>query len=62
MIIDIFDIHIHNLISIAIILVVLITSIIASVIVSKRKEKRDKADRMEEKKDIEAAFDEMDEK
>ena len=62
MLLDIFDISIHNLISIAIILVVLITSIIASVIVSKRKEKRDKADRMEEKKDIEAAFDEMDEK
>ncbi|MCQ2547058.1 MAG: TerC/Alx family metal homeostasis membrane protein [Clostridia bacterium] len=58
MLLDIFDIHIHNLISIAVILVILIASIIISVIVSKRAMKKDKADRMEQKVEIEEAFDE----
>ena len=56
MLLDIFDIHIHNLISIAIILVVLIASIIMSLIVSKRTEARDKANKLEKKKEIEDAF------
>ncbi|MDO4176985.1 MAG: TerC/Alx family metal homeostasis membrane protein [Bacillota bacterium] len=64
MLLDIFDIHIHNLISIAVILVLLIASIIVSVIVTKRAEKRgeevekDAAARMEQKVEIEDAFDE----
>ena len=56
MLLDIFDIHIHNLISIAVILVLLIASIIASVIVSSRVQKTDLADRLEKKKEIEEAF------
>lgn len=56
MLLDIFDIHIHNLISIAVILFVLIASIIISVIVSKGKDDEDEADRMEKKKEIEEAF------
>lgn len=56
MLLDIFDIHIHNLISIAVILFVLISSIIVSVIVSKGKDDEDEADRMEKKKEIEDAF------
>ena len=56
MLLDIFDIHIHNLISIAIILVVLIASIIMSLIVSKRTEAKDKANKLEKKVEIEEAF------
>ena len=56
MLLDIFNIHIHNLISIAIILVVLIASIIMSLIVSKRTEAKDKANKLEKKKEIEDAF------
>ena len=60
MLLDIFDIHIHNLISIAVILVLLIASIIASVIVSSRTKTEDKADKLEKKKEIEDAFEELD--
>ena len=56
MLLDIFDIHIHNLVSIAIILVVLTASIIVSMIVSKNSEKQDMADKLERKKEIEGAF------
>ena len=56
MLLDIFDIHIHNLISIAFILVVLIASIVVSMIVSKRTVAEDKADKLEKKKEIEDAF------
>lgn len=56
MLLDIFDIHIHNLISIAVILVVLVASIIISVIVSKRRSGKDRADRMEKKIELEDAF------
>ncbi len=58
MLLDIFHIRIHNLISIAVILVLLIASVIISVVVSKRTEKKDSAGRMERKKDIEMAFEE----
>ncbi|MBR0456755.1 MAG: TerC/Alx family metal homeostasis membrane protein [Firmicutes bacterium] len=60
MLLDIFDIHIHNLISIAVILILLIASIVASVIVSSRTKTEDKADKLEKKKEIEAAFEELD--
>lgn len=60
MLLDIFDIHIHNLISIAVILVLLIASIIASVIVSSRTKTEDMADKLEKKKEIEEAFEELD--
>ena len=60
MLLDIFDIHIHNLISIAVILVLLVASIIASVIVSSRTKTEDKADKLEKKKEIEDAFEELD--
>lgn len=62
MLLDIFDIHIHNLISIAVILVLLIASIIASVIVSSRTKTEDKANKLEKKKEIEDAFEELDKK
>ena len=58
MLLDIFDIHIYNLISIAVILVLLIASIIASVIVSSRTKASDMADRLEKKREIEDAFEE----
>ncbi len=61
MLLDIFDIHIHNLVSIAVILVLLVASIIASVIVTKRTAAKDKADRLEKKKEIEEAFEEAEE-
>ena len=60
MLLDIFDIHIHKLISIAVILVLLVASIIASVIVSSRTKTEDKADKLEKKKEIEDAFEELD--
>ncbi len=60
MLLDIFDIHIHNLISIAVILILLIASIVASVIVSSRTKTEDKADKLEKKKEIEDAFEELD--
>jgi tellurite resistance protein TerC len=60
MLLDIFDIHIHNLISIAVILILLIASIIASVIVSSRTKTEDMADKLEKKKEIEEAFEELD--
>jgi len=62
MLLDIFDIHIHNLVSIAVILVLLVASIIASVIVTRREAAKDKADRLEKKKEIEEAFEEAEEK
>lgn len=62
MLLDIFDIRIHNLVSIAVILVLLIASIIASVIVTRRAAAKDKADRLEKKKEIEEAFEEAEEK
>ena len=62
MLLDIFDIHIHNLVSIAVILVLLTASIIASVIVTRREAAKDKADRLEKKKEIEEAFEEAEEK
>jgi len=62
MLLDIFDIHIHNLVSIAVILVLLIASIIASVIVTRRTAAKDKADRLEKKKEIEEAFEEAEKK
>ena len=60
MLLDIFDIHIHNLISIGVILVLLIASVIASVIVSKRKEKKDNVARFEKKIEVKEAFKEND--
>ena len=57
MILDIFDIHVHNLVSIGVIVVVLVASIIISVIVTKHSEKKDSADRLERKKEIMDAFD-----
>lgn len=60
MLLDIFHIYVHNLVSIAAILVILIASIIVSVIVSKKKGGRDDFDRLETKKEIEDAFDEAD--
>ena len=62
MLLDIFDIHIHNLVSIAVILVLLVASIIASVIVTRREAAKDKADRLEKKKEIEEAFEETEKK
>ena len=62
MLLDIFDIHIHNLVSITVILVLLVASIIASVIVTRREAAKDKADRLEKKKEIEEAFEEAEEK
>ena len=62
MLLDIFDVHIHNLVSIAVILVLLVASIIASVIVTRREAAKDKADRLEKKKEIEEAFEEAEEK
>ena len=62
MLLDIFDIHIHNLVSIAVILVLLIASVIVSVIVTRRAATKDKADRLEKKKEIEEAFEEAEEK
>lgn len=62
MLLDIFDIHIHNLVSIAVILVLLVASIIASVIVTRREAAKDKADRLEKKKEIEEAFEEAEKK
>ena len=56
MLLDIFDIQIPNLVSIAVILVLLIASVIASVIVSSRTKASDLADRLEKKKEIEDAF------
>ena len=56
MLLDIFHIKIPNLVSIAVILVLLIASIIASVIVSSRTKATDLADRLEKKKEIEDAF------
>ena len=61
MLLDIFDIHIHNLVSIAVILVLLVASIIASVIVTRRAAAKDKADKLERKKEIEEAFEEAEE-
>ena len=58
MLLDIFHIEIPNLVSIAVILVLLTASIIASVIVSSRVRKTDLADRLEKKKEIEDAFQE----
>ncbi len=58
MLLDIFDIQIPNLVSIAVILVLLIASVIASVIVSSRTKASDLADRLEKKKEIEDAFEE----
>ena len=60
MLLGIFDLHIHNLISIAVILVLLIASIIASVVVSSRTKTTDKANKLERKKEIEEAFEELD--
>ena len=62
MLLDIFDVHIHNLVSIGVILVLLVASIIASVIVTRREAAKDKADRLEKKKEIEEAFEEAEEK
>jgi tellurite resistance protein TerC len=62
MLLDIVDIHLHNLISIAVILVLLIASIVVSVIVTKREEVRDKANRLERKKEIEEAFEDLENK
>ena len=61
MLLDIFDIHIHNLISIAVIIVILAASIIISMIVSKRIDEEDYKesdmfDRLQRKKEIEEAF------
>ena len=58
MLLDIFDIQIPNLVSIAVILVLLVASVIASVIVSSRTKASDLADRLEKKKEIEDAFEE----
>lgn len=60
MILDIFDIHVHNLVSIGVIVVVLVGSIIISVIVTKHSEKKDSADKLERKKEIIDAFNEAD--
>ena len=60
MILDIFDIHVHNLVSIGFIIVVLVSSIIISVIVTKHSQKKDRADRLERKKEIMDAFDNAD--
>lgn len=60
MILDIFDIHVHNLVSIGFIIVVLVSSIIISVIVTKHSQKKDSADRLERKKEIMDAFDNAD--
>lgn len=60
MLLDIFDIHIHNLISIGVILVILVASIIISIIVSKRNEKTDEVDHFSRKVEIEEAFAESD--
>ncbi len=60
MLLDIFDIQVPNLVSIAVILVLLVASIIASVIVSRRVKASDPADRLEKKKEIEDAFKEAD--
>ena len=62
MLLDIFDIKIHNLVSIVVILFILGISILISVIVTSRKEEneeysRDRYDRAEIKKEIEDAFD-----
>ena len=62
MLLDIVDVHIHNLVSIGVILVLLVASIIASVIVTRREAAKDKADRLEKKKEIEEAFEEAEEK
>ena len=62
MLLDIFDIQVPNLVSIAVILVLLMASIIASVIVSSRVKASDLADRLEKKKEIEDAFKEADKK
>jgi len=62
MLLDIFDIRIHNLVSITVILVLLVASIIASVIVTRREAAKDKADRLEKKKEIEEAFEETEKK
>ena len=62
MLLDIFDFHIHNLISIAVILFILILSMALSIIISSRQDrmedfiKSDKIDRAERKKEIEEAF------
>ena len=56
MLLDIIHINIPNLVSIAVILVLLIASIIASVIVSNRTKATDLADKLEKKVEIEEAF------
>ncbi len=62
MLLDIFDIHIHNLISIAVILSLLTASIIVSVIVTKKQDsseefiRSDAFDRAQRKREIEDAF------
>lgn len=61
MLLDIFDIHIHNLVSIAVILVLLTASIIASVIVTRRAAAKDKADKLKRKREIEEAFEDAEE-
>ena len=60
MILDIFDIHVQNLVSIGFIIVVLVSSIIISVIVTKHSQKKDRAGRLERKKEIMDAFDNAD--
>ena len=62
MLLDIFDIHIHNLISIGVILVLLVASVIISMIVSKRNEKSDNFDHFTRKIEISDAFAENEKK
>ena len=62
MLLDIFHIHVHNLVSIAVILVILIASIIVSVVLSEKQDeeteynKSDMFEHAEKKKEIEDAF------
>lgn len=62
MLLDIVDFHVHNLVSIAVILFILILSMVLSIIISGRQDrmeefiKSDKIDRAERKKEIEDAF------
>ena len=62
MLLDIFHIHVHDLVSIAVILVILIASIIVSVVLSEKQDeeteynKSDMFEHAEKKKEIEDAF------
>lgn len=60
MLLDIFHIRIHNLVSIGVILVLLIGSIVISAIVTNRQNKKEKEARMISKTDVKEAFGETD--